>query len=407
MELKFEEEAVSFLKFAEKTNKSIYLTWKAGSWKSTLINFFTSKTKKKFVLLGTTGVSAEMIDWQTIHKFFWIWCPFKTYWDIREADTFIIDEASMNRADLFDIIEAKMRKVMKNDLFFGWKQLILVGDLYQLPPVPERKETVKLARYDEKYEWLYFFYWKSYDKDNFELIQLKKVYRQDDLEFVNMLNMVRIGNNSQKVLDYFNQNVISESEIKDNSILISTTNKIAQNYNINKLDEIDKKQYVSRAIIMWEYPEDIYPNELYINYKVWARVMFTVNEQFKLYVNWTLWIITKIENNKVFITKDDWWELAVDKRTWLNIDGKDKFWNDIIIWKFIQYPFKLAFAITIHKCQGKTFDNVVVDLWWWAFASGQVYVAFSRATSFTWLQLLKTLKAKDIRTSREVINFLK
>ena len=415
-ELKFEPEAVKALRVMETTNKCVYLTWKAGAWKSTLVNYFIDKTKKKYVLLGTTGVSAEMIGWQTIHRFFAL-KPWKDWWYfsaltselkefIREVDIFIIDEVSMMRADLFDKIEKIMRFVTWVDEFMGWKQFVFVWDLFQLPPVPEREED-KREKYNNKYKWLFFFDWNRYLQEYFEIVQLRKVYRQTDIDFVDMLNRVRSWDGSPEVLNYFNQKYIAKQNIHPKSILIATTNKIANEYNREKLDEIPGELKRSKAYVSWEFPEEIYPNDMWVNFKKWARVMFTVNHKDWYYMNGTLGTIKEIYQSSVAIEKDDWSTVEVWRNQWVNSDWTDDLWNPIVLWTFTQYPFKVAFWITIHKCQWKSFDHVVVDLGWGAFADWQVYVAFSRARSFEWLQLLKKLNRKDVKTSIEVINFLK
>jgi len=226
-ELKFEKEAIRFIQLAEKTNKCIYLTGKAWAWKSTLINFFISKTKKKFIMLWTTWVSAEKIGGETIHRFFWLQKGWRVSINnekrdiIRETDIFIIDEISMMRADLFDKLEWIMRNVMQNEYFFWWKQFIFVWDLFQLPPVPEQEffdknKTQRNPYYDifwEKYKGLFFFDWNNYNQEHFEKIQLRKVYRQTDIDFVDMLNRVRLWDGSREVLNYFNQKYIDKKDI--------------------------------------------------------------------------------------------------------------------------------------------------------------------------------------------------
>lgn len=416
MELKFEPEAVRALGIMQNSNKCLYLTGKAWSWKSTLINYFISKTKKKHALLWTTGVSAEMIWWDTIHKFFklrpwkkWIASSLDndTKEFIKDMDMFIIDEISMMRADLFDFLNKLMQSVMENDLFFWWKQFIFVWDLFQLPPVPERKDTIELEKYNKKYKWLFFFDWNSYLKEHFEIVQLKKVYRQTDMAFVDMLNRVRSWDWTSEVINYFNKKYINKEDIHEKAILIATTNKIAFNYNNEKLDKLPWDKKMSKAFITWDYPEDIYPTDLWVVFKKWARVMFTVNEKEWYYKNWTLWVIKEIYKNSVYIEKDDWKSVEVSRKQWVNSDWDDNLWNPIILWTFTQYPFKLAFAITSHKCQWKSFDEVIVDFWRGCFSSWQAYVALSRCRSYEWLQLLTKIKKDDIFVDKTVVNFLK
>ena len=419
IELKFDEISLNFLKVAEKTNKSIFLTWKAGAWKSSLVNYFISKTSKKFVLLWTTWISAINIWWQTIHKFFWIntKSPINKMKSesiniFRKTDILIIDEVSMLRADLFDYLDRLCKKLMQNDLFLWWKQFIFVWDLFQLPAVPEQDEKLK-EYYNKNYKWLFFFNWNSFDKENFEKIELKKVYRQDDQQFINILNRVRIWENSKDILDYFNSRIIESDLVNPKAILIWTTNKIVDIKNSLELSKLPWYELVSIWLIQWEYPDEILPVDKVLKVKVWARIMFIVNEKYWDYVNWTLWTILEVYKNnwwyldKCKIETDDWKILEISKNMWVNSPWDDEYWNQIIDWTYLQFPFKLAFAITIHKVQWKSFDHVIIDLWWWAFAEWQVYVALSRCRSFEWLQLLKAIKQKDIKVSHAVIKFLK
>ena len=416
--LSFEAEHISALNIMENTKKSMYLTGKAGAGKSTLVNFFISKTKKRFVLLGTTGVAAQNIGGQTIHSFFWFFPWRKTMMKsekvkiIQETDIFLIDEASMLRADDFDKLNFTMQKVCKNEEFFGGKQFIFIWDLFQLPPVPEKDEELK-AYYQEKYKWLFFFDWNSFLKEHFEIVELKKVYRQDDPKFINMLNRVRIGDKSQDVLDFFNSRVVSSDQVNPKSILIATTNAIVDKKNTEELKKIPSPEHKSFAIIKGEYSYESYPTERVLTLKIGARVMFTVNDnQTFQYVNGTLGTISNIQMSgdfvqKVIVVLDEGGKIEVTKKTWEHTDGEDEFWNPIVIGTFTQFPFKLAFAITIHKVQGKSFDHCVIDLGWGAFAEGQTYVALSRCRSFSWLQLLKPIKEKDIKVSYDVLKFLR
>jgi len=418
-DLKFEWESINALNIMENTNKNLYLTWKAWAWKSTLVNFFISKTKKKFILLWTTWIAAINIGWQTIHSFFnlipWQRTNIKqaTKEIVKDTDIFIIDEVSMMRADLFDKINTIMKMIMWNDEFLWWKQFVFVWDLLQLPPVPERDEELK-KYYNEKYKWLFFFDWNSFIREKFEVIELKKVYRQEDPKFINMLNRLRIWDKSQDLLDYFNNRVVEKDQINPKSIVVATTNYIVNTKNNLELAKLPWNTEFSKAIVKWEYPKEDFPTEELIKMKVWARIMFTTNENLTFaFANWTLWTITKINKNSswfittVEVTLDEWITIEVNKKTWQKTDWEDEFWEPIITWTFTQFPFKLAFAITIHKSQWKSFDNVVIDLWTWAFVDWQVYVAISRCRSYEWLQLLQPIRKKDISISTHVLRFLK
>lgn len=417
-ELKFEPQAITALNIMENTNKSLYFTWRAWAWKSTLVNFFISKTKKKFALLGTTGIAAQNIWGSTVHSFFGIVPNKKSRVTaekqqlIRDTDIFIIDESSMLRADLYDRIDKLMRAITKVDEMLWGKQFVFVGDLYQLPPVPETNSELK-EYYDEKYSWLFFFHGNSFIKENFEIVELTKVYRQDDPKFINMLNRTRVWDNSKDVLEYFNSRVVKENEVNPKSILIATTNYIVNTKNKKELAAIPWETHKSFAIIKWDYPKESYPVDQYLEMKIGARIMFTVNDnQEMFYMNGSLGTIVNIEKNGAFIRSvdvllDDGGEIKVLKKNWLHEDWEDDFGNPIVIGSFAQFPFKLAFAITVHKVQGKSFDNVVIDLGKQAFADGQTYVALSRCRNFAWLQLLRPIRAEDIKASYQVARFMK
>lgn len=406
------------------------MTGKAWAGKTTLVNFFLSKTDKNVILLWTTGIAAINIWGKTMHSFFWIIPGIKTprmtkenMQKFKRADIIFIEEASMLRADDFDKIDGLCKKIMMvDDAPFWGKQFVFVWDLFQLPPVPE-SDLSKRKDFDEKYKWLFFFFAKSYDRNYFEIVELKKVYRQTNQEFISVLNQLRIGGKSSDLVNYLNKRVInSVEEIHPQSIYIATTNKLVFEKNKVELDKLPSKYFISEAVIRWFYDEDSYPTDAKIFMKIWARIMFTVNHKDKTYVNWTLWTIENITQDwLVIIQKDDGEMTTVGRHTWLNMkddDGDEDDYNIIdadsdqemeagqIIGSFNQYPFKIAFAITIHKSQGQTFDHIVIDLWWWAFADGQVYVALSRATSYEWLQLIKPVKTKDIMASKDVLRYM-
>lgn len=431
MEIQFDEIWLHFLNTAEKTTKSIYLDWPWWTWKTTLINYFLSKTKKKCVLLWTTWTAAVNIGWQTIHRFFWIipWSDINRMTSqnreiLKKTDIVIIDEQWMKRADMFDKINFLMQRVCWNTEYFWWKQIIWVWDLLQLWPILENDEEIKEA-YNKEYNWLFFFNAKTYKKELFEIITLRQVRRQDPPpwasiekikeaeKFKSMLLRLRIWDKSPDLLKYFNTKVVDEEMVNPKAILIATTNAIVNKKNELELKKLPGEEKVSVAYIEWDYPIDSFPTDKVIKMKVWARIMFVVNEKYWAYVNWTLWTILSINTNhswyvqSVKIQTDDWKILDISKYIWINSSWDDEMWNPIIDWTFSQLPFKLAFAITIHKVQWKSFDHVVIDLWYWAFAEGQVYVALSRCRSYEWLQLLTPIKAKDIKVSNEVINFLK
>lgn len=414
IEMKFDEYSLHFLKTAERTKQNIFLTAKAWAWKSTLINFFVNNTKKKVALLGTTWISALNIGGKTIHSYFSIMPGKKVKKALKKEqielikmiDVFIIDEVSMMRADLFDILNYKMQSICENKELFWWKQFIFVWDLFQLPPVPETDEEDRKI-YDENYEWLFFFEAKTFDREKFEIIELQKVYRQDNPVLVKALNTIREWVKSQAVVDYFNKRVVSQENLDTHAIMLTSTNRDAEQYNFIKLWELPWEIIQSIWILKGEYDEDL-PVDKFLKFKVWARIMFVVNENVEqTYMNGTLWTIKGIQDNAIIVDIDDFWEVTVSKYVWNNIDGENEFWEPNIIGQYIQYPFKLAFAISIHKSQWKSFEKVIVNMGWGAFAEGMTYVALSRCRTYEGLQLVKPIKLKDIQVSQKVLNFLK
>lgn len=417
--LKFDEYSLEFIKTAQQTKLNIFLTAVAGAWKSTIVNYFVANTNKKVALLWTTWISALNIWWKTIHSYFAI-SPNpkkpkalkKTQIDlIKKIDVFIVDEVSMMRADLFDILNHKMQRICENDELFGWKQFIFVWDLLQLPPVPEKKDSEQEKIYNENYNWLFFFEAKSFDITKFKIIQLQKVYRQDDPILIKALNLIRDWVKSQSVIDYFNKRVVKENEIDPHSIMLTALNRDADNYNNKKLAELEWEVINAVWMCKWIYQDlenDELPHDKFLKFKVWARVMFIVNENtWWTYMNWTLWTITWFFNNWIEVDIDWLWKQLIPRYTWTETDWEDEFWEPLIVWQYFQYPFKLAFAISIHKSQWKSFDKCVINLWYLAFAEGMTYVALSRCKSYEWLQLIRALTIKDIKVSMKVLKFLK
>lgn len=408
-EIKFDKYSKKALVTMQMTNNNLYLTWKAWAGKSTTVNFFISKTKKKFVLLGTTGISAVNIWGQTIHSFFGITPKGKVKTmsnekkeAIQNADVFIIDEVSMLRADLFDLLNKIMQFVMGNDEFLGGKQFIFVWDLYQLPPVVTNSELDEAFK--EKYDWPFFFNGKTFDRSKFEVVELQKVHRQNEPEFINALNAIRTGYKWKDVLDVFNKQIVLPHEVNKKAIYLGTTNAIVDRINRERLDALPWEQYEFSAIVGWEYAKEDYPTERVIKLKIGARVMFTKNDA--LYSNGTLGEIVDIFKSKIKIKTDDDIMVELERFTWKNTDGEDEHGEDIVIGQFIQFPIKLGFATTIHKSQGKTFDNIVIDLWRWAFTEWQTYVGISRGTNLEGVQIITEVQPRDIKTSYKVKQFL-
>jgi hypothetical protein len=420
--MKFDSISKEFLVTAEQTNLNIFLTWVAWSWKSTLIDYYKSHTNKKYVLLGTTGTAAINIWWMTIHRFFWIWKNWqRRHLDrqkhelIKTLDIIFIDETSMLRSDLFDLLDEILRDATWIDKPFWWKQMIFIWDLLQIPPVLvqfrkdkdwKKEETEEYLEFIEKYSWRFFFNAHAYDKKIFKTINLQKVYRQDNQELINHLNLVRAWIKSEKVLSLFNSRITPEKDLNPKAIYVWSSNSIVEKINKKKLKENKNPDILLSASIKWEFEQPDYPVDRYINVKLDCRVMFTSNHPDQLYSNWTLWTLEEFKNWYLYIRLDNWDLINLNRMLWENITWYDDFGIKIVSWTFAQFPLKAAHAITIHKSQWKTFDNVIIDTWYWCFESWMLYVALSRATSLEWIQLVKRLKLSDIKSDLDVKNFL-
>lgn len=411
----------------ENSSKNLFITGKAGTGKSTLLDFFCTKTQKNPVVLAPTGIAALNVKGQTIHNFFNFYIDV-TVDSIRnkktkpknkklyeKLETIIIDEASMLRADLLDCIEAFLSMYGKNKgADFGGVQMIFVGDLYQLPPVIGKNER---SLFTSHYKTPYFFSAKSLEEKELEVIELETVYRQKDENFVNLLNKIRNNSVETEDIDILNQQLInSDTNIKDEdfTITLTTTNKKADEINNHCLSAITGNEYNNEAVISGNFGKEYYPTAITLNYKVGTQIMLLNNDAKKRWVNGTIGYIEKIKydeagdeylrvrliDNKKLVTVVPYsWEIY-------NFSVKN---NEIIptpVGSFTQYPFRLAWAVTIHKSQGKTFHQVTIDLDKSTFASGQTYVALSRCTSFEGMHLKVPIKKQHIRTDPRIYKFL-
>lgn len=406
------------LELMEDAGCSLFLTWKAWTWKSTLIRHFIQSTNRKLLLLAPTWVAAINIWWSTIHSFFlfhpWIYFDeidesYELSHDrltvLREADTIIIDEISMVRVDLLDCIDKAIKIALNTDEHFWWKQMIFVWDLYQLPPIVRSDEKHYL---ENNYDSPYFFSANSYKQIHPETIELQKIYRQEDSEFKDILNKIRLWIQTEVDIDIINSRVWIFPE-GEKFITLVTTNQDADNVNQEKLNSIDSKLYTSEAEINWEVPKSYFMNDLRVTFKVGSQIMMLINTEFRQ--NWTIWqIIDYDEDEEIVIINIDWEEYEVKAHSWRVRKPKyDKTRNKIeneIIWTFRQMPFKLAWAITIHKSQWLTFDKALINFGKRVFAWWQTYVALSRLTALEWLFLKRPLKNSDVRVDYAIRNFM-
>ena len=426
--------------FVKHTDKLVYLTGKAGTGKTTFLKYLKEETSKNTVILAPTGVAAINAGGQTIHSFFKI--PFGPFipddnrlrtsaplgeddrstiynhfqYDserleiIRGLELLIIDEISMVRCDLLDVID-KLLKVYRRNFKepFGGVQVILIGDTFQLPPIAvfEQWEILK-----NHYESPFFFSSKVIEQNKPVYIELKKIYRQNEQEFIDLLNRIRVNEVSDKELHLLNSKynpVFSPGE-NSNYITLATHNKLVDSTNLTKLDELKAELKSFEATISGTFPESIMPTDRVLHLKEGAQIMFIKNDKTKRYYNGKIAKISKIEESKIIVAFSDENEITIEKQEWNNVkykwNEKEKKIEEEIIGKFIQFPIKLAWAITVHKSQGLTFDKVIADLGA-AFTPGQVYVALSRCTSFNGLVLKSQVTKNAIKTDPKVLEFAK
>lgn len=323
-------------------------------------------------------------------------------------DTLIIDEISMVRADLIDAIDCSLRKNgNKPHLPFGGKQIIFVGDFYQLEPVMNKDSKVL----NEIYKSLFFYNAKVFEKIKLYTVELKKVYRQSDPDFIRLLDKVRVNELTQEDIEKLNTRVVDQAEIDKNefAITLTTRNAMAANVNNLKLEKIQSKAISYPAQITGQFEENKYPTEPILKFKVGAQIIFIRNDPSKRWVNGTLGKIIKLYKTCIDVELDNGLAHTVDKVEWQNTAYQFSPRSNRIVRKvvgeFVQYPMKLAWAITIHKSQGLTFDRVIIDFGEGAFASGQAYVALSRVKTFEGLYLKQKIKAEDIFLNDEIKQF--
>jgi ATP-dependent DNA helicase PIF1 len=409
----------------EDTSKNIFITGKAGTGKSTLLDYFRSVTQKNVAILAPTGVAALNVKGQTIHSFFHF-KPDITYDTVKHLghystliykalDTIVIDEISMVRADLLDCMDRFMRLNGKDaSKPFGGVQMVFIGDLYQLPPVVAKTEE---EIFNGHYKSQYFFDSRVFESLSFEFIELGKHYRQTDRHFIDLLNAIRNDSATAEHLNDINKRYDPSFVQKDSDfyITLTTTNQIADLINSEYLSRIPKTTYAYHAAIKGDFNKKVLPAEETLSIKEGAQVMLLNNDVAKRWVNGSLGKVISIkeyldEENSIVVELTDGSVVSVKPNTWelfkFSFDNTAKKLTSSKMGSFTQYPVALAWAVTIHKSQGKTFDRVVIDIGSGTFAHGQLYVALSRCRSLDGIVLKRPIEKRHILMDKRIIKFL-
>jgi hypothetical protein len=415
------------LEVLENSNRHVFITGKAGTGKSTLLDYFRQTTSKEIAVLAPTGVAALNIQGQTIHSFF-NFKPNITPEKVRkvsgldghiykEFKTIIIDEISMVRADLLDCVEKFLRlNGPKRKQWFGGIQMIFIGDLYQLPPVVTSAEK---EIFSHRYSSPYFFSAQIFRESTFdmEFIELEKVYRQTEPEFIALLNSIRNRSCTDEDMERLNTNYLKDFVLPDDGfcITLTSTNDLATERNLEKLEALPGKVLEFAGSLSGEFDHSTFPADETLQIKPGAQVMLVNNDKYGRWVNGSLGRVVGIEMTEdgeveILVTLQDGTVVEVTRNTWelfkYEYDRSTKKISTRKTGSFTQYPIRLAWAVTIHKSQGKTFDRVVIDIGRGAFAHGQVYVALSRCTNFSGITLTKPITKSNIRMDWRVAQFL-
>ena len=419
------ETAERYVRF---TGRSIFLTGKAGTGKTTFLKYITQSISKRFVILAPTGVAAINAGGSTIHSFFQLpLCPYlpdvkeliteyqmperyrrlrkERLKIIRTLDLLIIDEISMVRADLLDAVDMSLRHYRRSSKPFGGVQLLMIGDAHQLSPVVKENERQYMA---QVYPSPYFFHSKALQKLDYITIELQKVHRQKDADFLEILNAVREDRITHEVLQKLNSRVNafdSESDV----IRLTTHNSQADQVNSSKLAKLPGEPVMFEAEVEGEFPENSYPADSVLSLKKGAQVMFVRNDPEGRFYNGKIGIVESItDRGLITVTDQDGESIAVEPVDWENIEyALDESSGEImpeVIGKFRQLPLRIAWAVTIHKSQGLTFDNVIIDAGA-AFAFGQVYVALSRCRTLEGISLENPIRPSAIYSDSHVAVF--
>lgn len=426
------------LTLINQTHLNVFLTGKAGTGKTTLLHKIIAKSHKNTIVVAPTGIAALNAGGVTIHSMFQL--PFASFLPtlsnppvvsgssrfenrtslrkhfkmhqskrqiIESLELLIIDEVSMLRADILDAMDFMLQTIRKNRLPFGGVQVLFIGDLLQLPPVVKNDEWDILKNY---YEGMFFFQSKVITEHPLLYVELEKIYRQSDPHFIELLNNLRDNKLTENDLQFLQQFVKPNFKPEHDYITLTTHNAKADSINQKEMNQLSAKEFVYEAVIVGDFPENMYPIEKYISLKEGARVMFIKNDLSgeRLFFNGKMGTVLTLDYDEIEVQLDGGKIITVERYEWENIryriNETTKDIEEERLGTFTHYPFRLAWAITVHKSQGLTFEKAVLDLDK-VFASGQAYVAFSRLRSLNGLVLLSPLNENGIENHQEVARF--